>query len=83
MLISHTTIVFCRYIILEWVRPEENDNKTFGELFFRCCEDICDIEYSTALQSLMRLFVEHIKSTKTEGTKSVQRQLKHWISQQA
>lgn len=40
MMISHTTIVFCRYIILEWLRREENDTKTFGELFFRYCEDV-------------------------------------------
>lgn len=83
MLISHTTIVFCRYILLEWLRREEKDTKTFGELFFRCCEDIQDIEYSTALQSLMGLFVEHIKSTTTKGKKLVQRQLQHWITQQA
>ncbi|MDF1618856.1 IS4 family transposase, partial [Petrocella sp. FN5] len=48
MIISHTTIVYCRYILLEWLRREENDTKTFGELFFRYCEDIQDMDYITA-----------------------------------
>jgi hypothetical protein len=29
MIISHTTIVFTRYILLEWLKREENDMKTF------------------------------------------------------
>lgn len=33
MMISHTTIVYCRYIFLEWLKRESNDKKTWGELF--------------------------------------------------
>ncbi len=33
-MVSHTAIVFTRYIILEWIRRKENDEKTYGELFF-------------------------------------------------
>ena len=32
-MVSHTTIVFTRYIILEWIRRNRNDQKTYGELF--------------------------------------------------
>ena len=28
MMISHTTIVYTRYILLEWLRRNENDEKT-------------------------------------------------------
>lgn len=31
MMVSHTTIVFTRYIILEWIRRNKNDQKSFGE----------------------------------------------------
>jgi aconitate hydratase len=31
MMISHTTIVYSRYILIEWLRREEKDKKTFGE----------------------------------------------------
>ena len=83
MIISHTTIVFCRYIILEWLRREENDTKTFGELFFRYCEDIQDMDYVKALQSLMGLFVEHIETAVEDSKNMIKNQLKQWIGQQA
>ena len=39
-MVSHTAIVFTRYTILEWIRRNRNDEKTYGELFFMFCEDI-------------------------------------------
>ena len=43
-MVSHTAIVFTRYTILEWIRRNENDQKTYGELFFMFCEDIQDMD---------------------------------------
>ena len=54
-MVSHTAIVFTRYTILEWIRRNRNDEKTYGELFFMFCEDIQDIDLTNALQSLMAL----------------------------
>lgn len=34
---SYASIVFTRYIILEWMRRNENDRKTYGKLFFMLC----------------------------------------------
>ena len=59
-IVSHTTIVFTRYIMLEWIRRNQNDQKTYGELFFMLCEDIQDMDLTNALQSLMTLFVEQL-----------------------
>lgn len=42
-LISHTTLVFTRYILLEWSRRNEQDPKTMGILFFLMCEDVKDL----------------------------------------
>lgn len=36
-MVSHTAIVFTRYTILEWIRRNQNDQKTYGELFFMFC----------------------------------------------
>ena len=33
-MISHTTIMFTQYIILEWLCRNQNDQKSYGELFF-------------------------------------------------
>ena len=83
MIISHTTIVYCRYIILEWLRREENDTKTFGELFFRYCEDIQDMDYVTALQSLMALFIDNVEISVKDSIDIIKSQLQQWIGQQA
>ena len=67
-MISHTTIMFTQYIILEWLCRKQNDQKSYGELFFMYCEDIQDMDLTNALQSLMVLFVEHISTLSADIT---------------
>lgn len=57
-MVSHTTIVFTRYILLEWIRRNENDQRTYGELFFMFCDEIQDMDLTSALQGLMSLFTD-------------------------
>jgi hypothetical protein len=83
MMISHTTIVFTRYIMIEWLRREEKDQKTLGELFFRFCEDIQDMDLATALQNLMSLVVELGSDITRSTTDTIKCQLQQWINQQA
>ena len=82
-MVSHTTIVFTRYIILEWIRRNQNDQKTYGELFFMFCEDIQDMDLSSALQSLMALFVEHISSLSADITSLLKSKVTEWMVSQA
>lgn len=44
-MVSHTVIVFTRYIILQWIHSNENDSKMFGELYFNLCDDIQDMDF--------------------------------------
>lgn len=83
MMISHTTMVFTRYIILEWLRRNHNDEKTLGELFFMFSDDIQDMDFTTALQSLMGLFIEQLGTVCTETIETVKCQLQQWIASQA
>ena len=83
MMISHTTLVYCRYILLEWLKRQENDPKTFGELFLMYCDDIQDMELSTALQSLMGLFVEQLNQAEPLESETLKNQLRQWIDSQA
>lgn len=83
MMISHTTIVFIRYILLEWMRRNEQDDKPLCELFFRLCDDIQDMTLTAALQGLMSLFVEHIKTAGSKKSALLKNQLMHWINAQA
>ena len=49
-MVSHTTIVFVRYILLEWIRRNQNDDRSYGELFYMFCDDIQDMDLTNALQ---------------------------------
>ena len=82
-MVCHTAIVFTRYIILEWVRRKENDEKTYGELFFMFCEDIQNMDLTNALQSLMALFVEHMSALSADITVRVKSKVTEWMSSQA
>lgn len=82
-MVSHTAIVFTRYIILEWIRRNQNDQKTFGELFYMFCDDIQDMDLTDALQSLMALFVEHISNLSADITSVIKCKVGEWIGSQA
>ena len=82
-MVSHTTIVFTRYIILEWIRRNQNDQKTYGELFFMFCEDIQDMDLTNALQSLLALFVEHIGALSANITTFIKSKVTEWMLSQA
>lgn len=81
-MVSHTAIVFTRYIILEWIRRNQNDQKTYGELFFMFCEDIQDMDLTNALLSLMALFVEHMSMLSSDITSVLKSKVTEWIASQ-
>lgn len=70
-MIIYTTIVFIKYSILEWILRNQNNQKTYGELFFLFCEDIKDIDLTNSLQSMMFLFVEHILTLSAKLASSI------------
>ena len=82
-MVSHTAIVFTRYTVLEWIRRNRNDEKTYGELFFMFCEDIQDMDLTNALQSLMALFVEHISTLSADTTSLIKSKVTEWMMSQA
>ncbi|TGY86041.1 hypothetical protein E5329_28540 [Petralouisia muris] len=81
-MVSHTAIVFTRYIILEWIRRNQNDQKTYGELFFIFCEDIRNMDLTDAMQSLMALFVEHISTLSADISPILKSKVTEWIVSQ-
>ena len=81
--VAHTAIVFTRYTVLEWLRRQEQDPKTYGGLFFALCEDVQDMELAEALKSLMALFVEIVNGWGTENTETIKSKLTYWIASQS
>jgi hypothetical protein len=78
-MISHTTLVFTRYILLEWNRRYEQDPKTIGHLFFLMCEEVKDLDMFTALQQLLELFETMSKGSVSLSTKTLNSQLAQWF----
>ncbi|MCQ6282993.1 transposase, partial [Bacillus sp. EB600] len=54
-LISHTTIVFTRYIVLSWQNRCSTDQRTLGGMFYELCDEISDLDWAIALQQLIEL----------------------------
>jgi hypothetical protein len=78
-MISHTTLVFTRYILLEWSRRNEQDPKTIGHLFFLMCDEIKDLDMFTALKELLELFETMSKGSVSLCTKTLNSQLVQWF----
>ena len=77
-----TTIVFTRYILLEWIRRNGNAPKAYGTLFLDMCDDIQDMEFIDALKSLMKLFIEIASGFATENGETIKSKLKAGITSQ-
>ena len=65
-LITHTTIVFSRYILLAWEQRKNTDSKTLGYLFFEFGEDVKEINFKEALAGLMKFILEIVSSGERE-----------------
>ena len=78
-LISHTTIVFTRYIVLSWQNRCNTDQRTLGGLFYELCDEVNELDWAVALQQLIELFEDVLKKTNTKIKKLIESQLQLWI----
>jgi len=60
MMTAHTTIVFIRYICLAWEKRQSQDPRCFGELFFLVSDELEDISFIQALETLLNILIEAI-----------------------
>jgi len=57
------------------MRRKNNDHKTIYKLFYVCCDDIQDIELSTALRSLLKILCEGIRDRAITITNEIKHNL--------
>ena len=62
-LIGHVTVVMIRYIFLSFRQRLHTDHRTAGSLFHACCEEVKDLTLLEAMQRLMTLVIDKIRST--------------------
>lgn len=80
LLVSHTTIVFSRYILLAWQHRQSTDQRSLGGLFYLLCDEVGMIDWVAALQQLVDLINEIATKTGKKITALIQRQLQQWIA---
>lgn len=80
MLISHTTIVFTRYILLAWQHRQSTDQRSFGGLFYLLCDEVGTIDWAVALQQLLDLIKEISTKVGKKVSALIGRQLQQWIA---
>jgi hypothetical protein len=80
LLISHTTIVFSRYIILSWQNRCNTDSRTLGGLFYELCDELNEPDWAVALQQLIELLEDTLKQTNKKVQKLIKSQLQQWIA---
>lgn len=79
-LISHTTIVFTRYIVLSWQNRCHTDDRTLGGLFYELCDEIDALDWAVALQQLIEILDDAIQHTNTAIQKLIKNQVQHWLA---
>jgi hypothetical protein len=79
-MISHTTIVFSRYIVLSWQNRCHNDQRTLGGMFYDLCDEISELDWALALQQLIELLQDALKNSKSGVQKLIKSQLQQWIA---
>ena len=80
MIIGHTTIVFARYLILEWEHRNNSDDRSFGGLFYLYCEEVSDMDFKTALQQLVDFVLTFVNEIAAEKESAIKCQLQELIS---
>ena len=79
---AHTTIVFTRFIILEWLRRKEKDDRTLGGLFLLMCDEVRDMDLKTALQNIALLLMKTIEKLSKQFTEEILKQVQLFFFEQ-
>jgi hypothetical protein len=62
-IVGHTTIAMIRYVFLAVEQRCHDDQRTIGSLFFACSEEIKDLSLMEALQRLLALALDKVRSS--------------------
>ncbi|KUO76632.1 MAG: hypothetical protein APF81_15860 [Desulfosporosinus sp. BRH_c37] len=79
MLISHTTIVYARYILLAWQYRENSDDRTLGGLFSLLCDEVSEPDWAVALQQLLDIINDVSEKAGKKLSKLIQSHFQQWI----
>ena len=58
---AHTAVVFTRYMMLAVSKRESEDQRSMGELFLCCTDELADVSFAQAFSLFMELFINQAK----------------------
>jgi len=61
-LVAHTSIVFLRYMMLSFELRRSEDERAYGKLFRRCCEELEDISFIASLPLLLEMLKSAVRA---------------------
>ena len=79
-MLAHTTIVFCRYIMLALENRESKDPRTLGDLFYLCCDELKDISFAQAFQLILTMLKNTLRKYLTITDCALQDMINEFIS---
>jgi DDE superfamily endonuclease len=59
-IVAHTSIVFIRYMMLSLEERNTKDDRTIGNLFYLCCDELQDIKFIDSITLLLNLIKNEI-----------------------
>ena len=62
-LIGHTSLVIARYNILSLFQRESVDQRSFGDLFRACNDELANITFIDALKRIIQLVIDTLRNT--------------------
>jgi hypothetical protein len=80
LLISHTTIVFTRYILLAWQQRSNTDQRTLGGLFMHLADEFNELDWAVALTTLLDLLADISANVSQKIRKFIDCQLLQWFA---
>lgn len=74
-LIGHTSMVVARYNVLTWFQRQRVDQRSFGDLFRLCNEELENIKFIDALTRILQMAMAAIRNIKALSEQIVQAML--------
>lgn len=71
-LIGHTSMVLARYNLLAWFQRQQVDQRSFGDLFRFCNEEMENIKFIDALKVIMQMAMAAMHKSKAISEKIIQ-----------
>ena len=74
-LIAHTSLVIARYNILSLFQRQRIDQRSFGELFRACNEEMSNLTFMASLERIMRLVLANLQQLYSFAEQMIQNML--------